>query len=184
MTIRAFDLIAVPRLAPGDTLFIPPALAKALASAAALVLAAPKTGARRIDAERALGEVLVAINRAPFLFRGPLNGNPDDLHWEGPGLEPYALSCLLKYDPTGVHWALGGLEEWSNGIVGRVVWIDETDPTRAVILNIDGRDPGYHAAVASLDAEGRREAGGWSYANADETAAHDLDIAIAHLRGY
>lgn len=63
-----------------------PRLSTLLAQAAMGLLTAPQTGARRLEAEARLSTVLLVINGAPFMFKGPLS--PDAQPYPGGGVDP------------------------------------------------------------------------------------------------
>lgn len=78
-----------------QTLTIGPQLADALARAALDVQGAPATGRKRMDAEHKLGRVLLAINGAPFGFRGALT--PDRPPWPLPEPDPIITEARAEF---------------------------------------------------------------------------------------
>lgn len=74
---------------------IPRPLLSALVEIAREVNGAPATGRKRLEADGKMGRLLVAINGAPFMWKGLLT--PDRPPYPLPGVDPYVTAALEEF---------------------------------------------------------------------------------------
>lgn len=166
--------------------------------AARAVLDAPRTGAKRIEAERLLGDCLLDVNGAPFMFAGPLSREGAE-PYPHEGIDPVVTEARKRLDEAFAAlpepcWVLGGYEEYENGFGARVVYIDPEDPTLAILVDEnpeyirylrDGKPVRcYHPAQAIVGRDGKREDWGWTYVTPDEDGRESYLDALKALADF